>query len=205
MPGRQLLHPATLSGQPGFLLHASLRSREPCSSTGRHPTRYRRTRTRIPTTSSIRAERVRGLTGLDIRLDHNISDRFKVWGRGSYKVNESTPFNGFGNIATSIGSSTSHNDSYAETDGDRRLYAESERGIFRRHSMALPASRSKAMRSRGLRHPHHRVPAIYVRRGGLTQGWSSCLTLNVNSVSKLGQATFTTLLQAPSSHNVRST
>jgi hypothetical protein len=51
----------------------------------------------------------------DIRIDHNFSDKFKVWGRGSFKVNTSTPFNGFGNIATSIGSSTSHNDSYAET------------------------------------------------------------------------------------------
>jgi hypothetical protein len=37
----------------------------------------------------------------DIRLDHNISDKFKVWGRGSYKLNESTPINGFGNIARS--------------------------------------------------------------------------------------------------------
>src|SRR5262249_51309401 len=51
----------------------------------------------------------------DIGPDKSFSEKFKVGGRGSYKLNESAPFKGFGNIAPSIGSGTSHNDSYAET------------------------------------------------------------------------------------------
>ena len=135
----------------------------------------------------------------DIRLDHSFSDKFKVWGRGSYKLNSSTPFNGFGNIATSIGSSTSHNDSYAETvtavySLNSNTILQSTYGFTRFSFQGYAISRGFDIRTIGF--------PDYMYQAALAQGLEFP-DINVNGVSKLGQATFTTLLQAPSSHNVR--
>jgi len=40
---------------------------------------------------------------IDVRVDHNVSDKFKMWGRNSGFQYQSTPFNGFGNVASSAG------------------------------------------------------------------------------------------------------
>jgi hypothetical protein len=40
---------------------------------------------------------------IDTRLDHNWSNNFKMWGRGSVSRYRSEPFNGFGNVASSAG------------------------------------------------------------------------------------------------------
>ena len=40
---------------------------------------------------------------MDARIDHNISNNFKMWGRGSFSKYNNAPFNGFGNIASSAG------------------------------------------------------------------------------------------------------
>jgi hypothetical protein len=135
----------------------------------------------------------------DIRLDHNFSDKFKVWGRGSYKMNESTPFNGFANIATSIGSSTSHNDSYAETATavytlNPSTIFQSTYGFTRFSFQGYAISRGFDIRTIGF--------PQYMYDAAVTQGLEFP-DINVGGVSKLGQATFTTLLQAPSSHNLR--
>ena len=39
----------------------------------------------------------------DSRIDQNFSDKFRLFARGSYDHGESVPFNGYGNIASSIG------------------------------------------------------------------------------------------------------
>ena len=39
----------------------------------------------------------------DSRLDHNFSGNFRLWARGSFSGGLSTPFNGFGNLGTSLG------------------------------------------------------------------------------------------------------
>ena len=135
----------------------------------------------------------------DIRLDHNFSDKFKMWGRGSYKVNESTPFNGFGNIATSIGSSTSHNNSYAETV--TAVYTLNPSTIFQGTYGFTRFSFQGYAISRGFDIRTIGFPQ-YMYDAAAAQGLEFP-DLNVNGVSKLGQATFTTLLQAPSSHNTR--
>jgi hypothetical protein len=135
----------------------------------------------------------------DIRLDHSFSDKFKVWGRGSFKANSSTPFNGFGNIATSIGSSNSHNNSYAETA--TAVYSMNPSTIFqgtygftRFSFQGYAISRGFDIRTIGF--------PDYMYQAAAAQGLEFP-DLNVNGVSKLGQATFTTLLQAPTSHNLR--
>src|SRR5437870_2617269 len=135
----------------------------------------------------------------DIRLDHSVSDKFKVWGRGSYKLNESKPFNGFGNIATSIGSSTSHNDSYAETGTavytlNPTTILQSTYGFTRFSFQGYAISRGFDIRTIGF--------PQYMYDAALSQGLEFP-DITVNGVQKLGQATFTTLLQSPTSHNLR--
>ena len=39
----------------------------------------------------------------DSRLDHNFTEGFRMFARGSYSNNVGTPLNGFGNVATSQG------------------------------------------------------------------------------------------------------
>src|SRR5205807_2328209 len=48
----------------------------------------------------------------DSRLDHNFSDQFRFWARGSYERNASAPLNGFGNAGTSIGDGPSNTHNY---------------------------------------------------------------------------------------------
>ncbi len=45
----------------------------------------------------------------DSRLDHYFSEKLRMFGRGSYENAPNFPFNGFGNIATSIGDANSTN------------------------------------------------------------------------------------------------
>lgn len=48
----------------------------------------------------------------DSRVDHNFTDRFKLWARGSLSKNPNEPLNGFNNIATSSGSGPSDSKNY---------------------------------------------------------------------------------------------
>ena len=48
----------------------------------------------------------------DSRIDHNISERVRIWARGSYSNGPNFPFNGFGNLATPIGDGVSYNTAY---------------------------------------------------------------------------------------------
>jgi hypothetical protein len=138
----------------------------------------------------------------DIRLDHNFSDKFKVWGRGSYQLVNNTPFNGFRNIATSIGDGPLHQDNYAHTA--TAVYTLNPTTIFqftygftRFAQQRLPFSRDYDIRQLGL--------PQYMYDAGAAQGLEfPQFTISGNAgVSNLGQAGFTTLLQYPTSHNTR--
>jgi len=48
----------------------------------------------------------------DSRIDHNFSDKWRLWTRGSYSNGPSFPFNGFGNIATSSGDGPNYSTNY---------------------------------------------------------------------------------------------
>ncbi len=135
----------------------------------------------------------------DIRLDHNFTEKFKVWGRGSYGVVNNKPFNGFGNIATSIGDGPLHQDNYAHTGTAVYTYSPSTvfqftYGFTRFAQQRFPFSRDYDIRQLGF--PQYMYDAAAAQGLEFPQ-------FSVSNFSNLGQAGFTTLLQFPSSHNLR--
>lgn len=135
----------------------------------------------------------------DSRIDHNFSSKFRIYARGSYDHGESTPFNGFGNIATSIGDGTNISDNYNVTVN----------AFYTFNPTTILSFNYGLGRFAGIRYPFSEgtTPASL----GFDKTFSAIAgisnyefpNIGVGGVSNLGQATFTTLLNRPMSHVLR--
>jgi len=132
----------------------------------------------------------------DIRLDHNFSSKFTVFGRGSYNVSRSSPVNFFGNLGTPSGDGPTRTDNYNVSLNAN--YTLNPTTIF---NINYGLGRFESNRS------------AFSRGFDLTQlGFSSAIRnqaatqnlefprMNIAGVTSLGQATFTTLSNVPYSH-----
>ena len=138
----------------------------------------------------------------DSRIDQNFSDKFRLFARGSYDHGESVPFNGYGNIASSIGDGQNISD----------LYNVTVNGVYTLSPTTILNFNYGFARNVGVRYPFSEgtTPASL----GFPQNYSDIVGLsnyefpnfsfggNTN-LSNLGQATFTTLLNRPMSHIIR--
>ena len=128
----------------------------------------------------------------DSRLDHNFSERLRMWARGSYEFSQSSPLNGFGNAGTSIGDGpqTSRNYSVAFNAVytiNPRTIANFNFGVNRRNYFRSPFSFGFDMRTLGL-------PAyLYNQAATLGLEFPRFNVGGNTNISALGQATFTTL------------
>ena len=138
----------------------------------------------------------------DSRLDHNFSDKLRMWSRGSYEFSRSAPLNGFGNVATSIGDGPGTTYNYhvavnAVYTFSPSTIANFNYGFGRRNLIRLPFSVGFDMRTIGL-------PAyIYNQSATLGLEFPRFDFGGNTNVSSLGQATFTTLKDRDIVHALR--
>jgi hypothetical protein len=135
----------------------------------------------------------------DSRIDHNFSDKFRMYGRGSYEHGESVPFNGFGNIGTSSGDGPNVSDNYNITLNAFYTFNPTtilsvNYGLGRFAGIRYPISEGTTPASLGFSKTFSDI-------AGLSN--YEFPNISVGGVSNLGQATFTTLLNRPMSHVVR--
>ncbi len=138
----------------------------------------------------------------DSRIDHNFSDKFRLFARGSYGHTESVPLNGFGTIGTSIGDGPNVSDQYNVTVN----------GVYTASPTTVVNFNYGFARNVGIRYPFSQgtTPAslgfskAYSDAAGLSNYEFPNFSFGGNTnLSNLGQATFTTLLNRPSSHIIR--
>ncbi len=138
----------------------------------------------------------------DSRLDHNVTDKFRLWARGSFSVGKNVPLNGFGNVGTSSGDGPSFNHNY--NVAVNAVYTMSPTtilnvnyGLARRVSHRDPFSNGMDLRALGF-------PSDVVAAAS-TQNFEFPRTDvgGNNGVSSLGQATFTTLRIQSYGHDSR--
>lgn len=136
----------------------------------------------------------------DSRIDHSFSSKLRVYARGSYDHSENTPFNGYGNIATSIGDGRNVSDNYNVTVNAFYTFSPTtilsfNYGLGRFAGIRYPFSEGTTPASLG-----------FVKSFSDIAGISNYEfpNMSVGGVSNLGQATFTTLLNRPMSHVLRS-
>ena len=138
----------------------------------------------------------------DSRIDQNFSTNFRLFARGSYDHGESVPFNGYGNVATSIGDGRNVSDLYNVTvNGVYTLSPTTilnfNYGFARNVGIRFPFSEGTTPASLGF-------PQNYSNIVGLSNYEFPNFTYSGNTnLSNLGQATFTTLLNRPMSHIIR--
>jgi len=138
----------------------------------------------------------------DARIDQNFSDRFRMFARGSYDHGESVPFNGFGNVGTSIGDGPNVSDLYNITVNGVYTFSPStilnfNYGFARDVGVRYPFSEGTTPASLGF-------PQNYSDIAGISNYEFPNITFGGNTnLSNLGQATFTTLLNRPMSHIIR--
>ncbi len=133
---------------------------------------------------------------LDMRIDHVIIENWRLSSRFSTSWGESVPFNGFGNVATSIGDGPSVSRQYSFTHDhtytlNPTLLLNVRYGFGRTRSDRLPFSAGFDIAQLGF-------PA-YVKNAAALQALEFP-RINVNGVSSLGQATFTDLIIIPMNH-----
>jgi len=138
----------------------------------------------------------------DSRIDHNFSDRFRLWTRGSYSDNPFVPFNGFGNIATSSGDGPSFGTNYnvalntVYTLNPTTILSVNY-GFARRVYHRDPFSNGIDLRTLGFPQAVHDVAAVQnLEFPNLPLGGNT-------DVTGLGQATFTTLRIQSYGHDMR--
>ena len=138
----------------------------------------------------------------DSRVDHNFSDKLRMYVRYSYNTSPNTPFNGFGTLGTSAGDGPStqknHNASLNFVNAfNPTTILNVNYGFVRSDYARLPFSYGIDLTSLGF--------PSYIQAEAATQSLEfPNITFGGNTnVSSLGQATFTTLKQAPYSHVVR--
>ena len=138
----------------------------------------------------------------DSRIDHNFSSAFRMFARGSYDHGESVPLNGFGNVGSSIGDGKNVSD----------LYNVTVNGIYTISSTTILNMNYGFARNVGVRYPFSEgtspatlgFPASYAAIAGISNFEFPNISFSGNNtLSNLGQATFTTLLNRPMSHIIR--
>jgi len=133
---------------------------------------------------------------LDLRIDHVISENWRLSSRFSRSPGESLPFNGFGNDGTSIGSGPSETRTYSFSHDHTYTFSPSlllnvRYGFGRTRTNSLPFSAGFDISQLGF-------PA-YVKNAAVLQALEFP-RINVNGISSLGQATFTDLIIIPMNH-----
>ena len=138
----------------------------------------------------------------DSRLDHNFSTKLRLWARGSFEHNSSSPFNGFANIGTSSGDGPQN--TYNYNVALNLVYAINATtilninyGVGRRNLVRLPFSRDIDIRTLGF---PQSVYDVAVKTGLEFPRFDFGGNTNISS---LGQATFTTLLDRDLAHATR--
>jgi len=138
----------------------------------------------------------------DARLDHNFSEKFKMWSRGSFSDGTSIPFNGFGNIGTSSGDGPSYNTNY--NVAANAVYTLSPTtilnfsyGLARKVSHRDPFSQGIDLRALGF------SDSIVAAAAAQNLEFPRIDVGGNNGVASLGQATFTTLRIQAYSHDLR--
>src|SRR5262245_26138458 len=133
---------------------------------------------------------------LDLRIDHVISENWRLSSRFSTSWGENVPFNGFGNAGTSIGDGPGVSRQYSFTHDhtytfNPTLLLNVRYGFGRTRSDRLPFSAGFDIAQLGF-------PA-YVKNAAALQALEFP-RIDVNGVSSLGQATFTDLIIIPMNH-----
>ena len=140
---------------------------------------------------------------LDARIDHNFSEKFKIWARGSASDGPSTPFNGFGNIATSIGGdgisySTNYNSALNSVyTFNPTTILNVSYGFARKIASRDPFSQGVDLRALGF------PTAVVQAAAEQNIEFPRTDVGGNNGVNSLGQATFTTLRIQSYSHDTR--
>ncbi len=139
----------------------------------------------------------------DARVDHNFSDKFRLWVRASREFGKGRPFNGFNNIATSSGDGP--NTSKFHSVAINAVYSYSPTsiininyGLGRRNFTRFPFSQGFDLRTLGL--PDY----LYNQASTLGLEFPRFNIGGNTNISPLGQATFTTLKDRPTVHTFRS-
>jgi hypothetical protein len=135
----------------------------------------------------------------DSRIDENFSEKFRMYARGSYDHGVSIPFNGYGNIGTSIGDGQNLSDNYNVTVNAFYSFSPTtilsfNYGLGRFAGIRYPFSEGTTPASLGFNKTFSDI-------AGLAN--YEFPNISVGGVSNLGQATFTTLLNRPMSHVLR--
>lgn len=138
----------------------------------------------------------------DSRIDHNFSEKFRMFARGSFDRSLGVPFNGFGNPGTSIGDGPNNSNQYNVTvNGVYTLTPTTilnfNYGFARNVSIRFPFSEGTSPASLGFPQSFADITAI-----NNFEFPNFSFSGNTN-VSNLGQATFTTLKNRPYSHILR--
>ena len=139
---------------------------------------------------------------LDSRVDHNFSDKFRLYARGSYDTSRGTPLNGYGNAGTSIGDGINNSQQYNITTNGIYTFTPStvlsfNYGFARNVSIRYPFSEGTTPASLGF-------PTALSAVAGINNYEFPNITFGGNTnISNLGQSTYTTLKNTPTSHNLR--
>ena len=142
-------------------------------------------------------------TRFDSRIDHNFGERFKIWARGSFSDGPNTPFNGFGNIATSIGGDgTSYSTNYnvalnAVYTFNPTTILNVSYGFARKIASRDPFSQGVDLAGLGF------SPSVVQAAKEQNIEFPRTDVGGNNGVNSLGQNTFTTLRIQASSHDTR--
>ena len=140
---------------------------------------------------------------IDSRVDHNFSDKFRIYGRGSYSLGTSTGFNAFGNLANSLsGNGSNSTDSYNISFNGVYTFSPTtilnvNYGFARQVILTTPFSQGIDLTSLGF------PQAVQAAAAQQNLEFPDIQFSGNTNVSKLGQATFTTLNFVPYSHIVR--
>jgi hypothetical protein len=138
----------------------------------------------------------------DARIDHNFSERFKLWSRGSYSNGPNFPFNGFGNVGTSSGDGPTYSTNYNIALNSVYTFNPTtilnfSYGMARKIAHRDPFSQNIDLRSLGF-------PANVIQAASEQNlEFPRTDVGGNNGVSSLGQATFTTLRIQAYSHDFR--
>ncbi len=138
----------------------------------------------------------------DSRIDHNFSNRFRLWARGSYSSGPSFPFNGFGNAGSSSGDGPTYSTNYNVALNSVYTFNPStilnvSYGFARKIAHRDPFS--QGMDLAGLGFPGNLVQAASEQNLEFPR-----TDIGGNDgVASLGQATFTTLRIQSYSHDLR--
>jgi len=139
---------------------------------------------------------------VDARVDHAISNAFRLWTRASYSNGNDIPLNGFGNAGTSIGSGPGRSANYNVALNAVHTFSPTSilnfsYGLARKVSHRDPFSQGMDLKSLGFSDSLVQAASEQNFEFPRTDVGGN------NGVSSLGQATFTTLRIQAYSHDMR--